>query len=304
MLIGSAHSLVAIATAATVATAIAGPSPSAAPIAGLSPSAAPSCPPVLLPPQPQPSAPADAAADEPDLTVFAAASLTDAFEGVRGPWLRAHPGSDLILSFDASSALRAQIEEGAPADVFASADTRNAQLLVDACLAPGPVTAFAGNALVIVVPSGNPAGIATGADLARPGVRIVAAGPEVPISRYAREVIENLSGATDDAHAFVAAVTANTVSEEDNVRSVLTKVELGEGDAAIVYATDAVSSGAVDTIPIPSDANVPATYAAVTVAEAAQPALGGAFLDFLLAPEAQAVLEREGFLPASAVAAD
>jgi molybdate transport system substrate-binding protein len=229
------------------------------------------------------------------VTVFAAASLTDAFEALQGPWSAGHPGSDLVLSFDSSSTLRAQIEEGAPVDVFASADVANAQTLVDSCLAPGPITPFAGNSLAIVVPAGDPAGIGTPVDLARPGVRYVAAGPNVPITRYATQAIERLAALDGYPADFVAAVTANTISEEDNVRAVLAKIELGEADAAIVYLTDAASSDDVETIALPAEADVPATYAAVAVGGAPEPAMGAAFLEFLVAPEAQAVLESFGF---------
>jgi molybdate transport system substrate-binding protein len=229
--------------------------------------------------------------------VFAAASLTNALEELGEPWTAAHPGSDLILTFDASSALRAQVEEGAVADVVVSADTKNAQTLVDACLAQGPITPFATNSLVIVVPTGNPAGIESPADLATSGVRVVAAGPQVPISTYAGQVIDNLAALPDYPADFASAVTANTVSEEDNVRAVLTKIELGEGDAAIVYVTDGASSDDVETVAIPEGANVPATYAAVAVGSATQPALATEFLAFLLGPEAQGVLAGYGFLP-------
>jgi molybdate transport system substrate-binding protein len=229
--------------------------------------------------------------------VYAAASLTDGFEDLRTPWASRHPGSELILSFDASSALRAQIEEGAPADILASADPKNAQTLLDGCLARGPITPFAGNALVIVVPTDDPAAISSPADLARPGVRVVGAGSEVPITRYMTEVIERLAAIPGYPVDFAAAVAANTVSEEDNVRAVLTKIELGEGDAAIVYQTDARSSDAVATIEIPDAANVPAIYAAVTVGGSDQPQLAADFLGFLTGPEAQAVLASYGFLP-------
>jgi molybdate transport system substrate-binding protein len=229
--------------------------------------------------------------------VFAAASLANAFGDLQEPWAAAHPGSELIGSFDASSALRTQIEAGAPADVLASADTRNAQTLVDGCFAPGPITPFAGNALVIVVPTDNPAGIASPADLAREGVRVVAAGAEVPITRYATQAIENLAALEGYPEGFAATVAANTVSEEDNVRAVLAKIELGEGDAAIVYATDAAASDQVETVAIPDEANVPASYAAVTILAAPQPALAAEFLDFLVSPEAQSILAGYGFLP-------
>lgn len=232
-----------------------------------------------------------------ELTVFAAASLTDAFETLAQAWEHAYPDSRLTLSFDASSALRAQIELGAPADLLASADTRNAQLLVDACLAPGPITPFAGNELVLVVPGDNPAGISSPADLARDGVRIVSAGPEVPITRYTDAVIDNLAGLEGYAPDFAEAVGANIVSEEGNVRAVLTKVELGEADAALVYATDARTSSGVDTIELPAAANVAAEYAVVRVGRSGQPALAAAFIDFLTGPDGQAILGEFGFVP-------
>jgi molybdate transport system substrate-binding protein len=171
---------------------------------------------------------------------------------------------------------------------------------VDACLAPGPVTPFAGNSLTLVVPAGNPAGVESALDLARPGLRYVAAGPDVPVTRYATQVIERMATVEGSPTDFVSAVTANTISEEDNVRAVLAKIELGEGDAAIVYATDAASSDGVETLALPAQADVPATYAAVAVAGGPQPALGAAFLEFLAGPGAQAVLASFGFLPADA----
>ena len=262
----------------------------AAPVAAQSPSPAASCTPLA-------PAVADPAAEPADLTVLAAASLTDAFEEIAGLWAAAYPGSELVLSFDASSALRTQIEEGAAADAFASADERNAQTLVDECLAPGPITPFAHNELVIVVPDGNPAGIETPADLAKDGVRVVAALPEVPITKYTTEVLANLAGLEGYPDGFAEAVTANTVSEEENVRAVLAKIELGEGDAALVYVTDALSSEGVDTVAIPDAANVLVTYAAVTVGASSQPALAADFLEFLVGPEAQAVLASDGFVP-------
>jgi molybdate transport system substrate-binding protein len=263
---------------------------SAAPVAARSPSPAASCTPL------GPAA-ADPATEHADLTVLAAASLNDAFEEIAVLWTAAYPGSELILSFDASSSLRTQIEEGAPADAFASADERNVQTLVDECLAPGPITAFAHNELVIVVPDGNPASIETPADLARVGVRVVAALPEVPITKYTTEVLANLAGLEGYPDGFAEAVTANTVSEEENVRAVLTKIELGEGDAALVYVTDALSSAGVDSVAIPEEANVLVTYAAVTVGASSQPALAADFLEFLVGQEAQGVLESYGFVP-------
>jgi molybdate transport system substrate-binding protein len=230
-----------------------------------------------------------AAAATGELTVFGAASLRGAFEAF-APTVQAATGLAPLYSFDASSALRAQIEQGAPADVFASADTSNVTTLLGAGLAIDPVV-FACNQLTIIVPAGNPAGITTAADLGRAGVRIVAAGDEVPITKYAVQLAANLGIA--DAYA------ANIVSREDNVAAVRSKIELGEGDAGIVYVTDAIASGdQVAQVPVPPEANVPASYAAAVVAATDQPAESAAFLGSLTGPEAQAALATFGFLPA------
>lgn len=231
-----------------------------------------------------------------ELTVFAAASLRDAFGAVKEAYETAAPAITLVFSFDASSALRAQVEQGAPVDVFASADTRNPRILAEAGLTSGEPRAFAGNRLAIVVPAANPARIASPVDLARPGVRLVNAGPEVPITAYAGDMLANLARLPGYPERYVAAVAANVVSREDNVRVVLAKIELGEGDAGIVYATDATVAGnAVRVIPIPDEANVAATYAAVVLRDAPQPEAATAFLAWLSSPAGRAVLARFGF---------
>ena len=260
----------------------------ASPAAAQEASPWPSCPPF----EPAASAtPAASGLPAADLTVFADASLTDAFADLQELWTAAHPGSELVMTFDGPWALHARIEEGAPADVVASTGG-HAQLLVNGCFAPGPITPFASNELTIVVPEGNPAGIETAADLARSGVRIVAT------EAYRTSVlVENLSFLEGYPEDFERAVYANTVSEEDDVRAVLTKLERGEGDAAMVYVTDALSSAdAVDTIPIPDEANDQTTYAAVALADSEQPGLAEDFISFLVGPEAQAVFDSYGFL--------
>ena len=222
------------------------------------------------------------------LTVFAAASLTGTFQAF-APAYQAETGVPLELSFDSSAALRTQIEQGAPADVFASADTTNVQTLLGENLATDPVI-FACNQLTIIVPADNPAGITSPADLAKPGVKIVAAGPEVPITKYATKLVANL-GITDGYNA-------NVVSQEDNVAAVRAKIETGEGDAGIVYVTDAIASGdKVLQIPVPPEANVPATYAAAVVSATDQQQESEAFLTWLTGPEGQGYLAQFGFLP-------
>jgi molybdate transport system substrate-binding protein len=223
-----------------------------------------------------------------ELTVFGAASLRGAFEAL-APTVEAATGVTPIFSFDASSALRAQIEQGAPADVFASADTANVVTLLGAGLATEPVV-FACNQLTVIVPVGNPAGITSARDLGRTGVRVVAAGDEVPITRYATQLAEHLGIA--DGYA------ANIVSREDNVAAVRARIELGEGDAAIVYRTDALASGdALEQVPVPPEANVPATYAAAVVSATDQPHEAAGFLGWLTGPQGQAALSTFGFLP-------
>jgi molybdate transport system substrate-binding protein len=262
----------------------------ASPAAGQEASPWPSCPPF----EPALSDLA-AASDLPaaDLTVFAAASLTDAFANLQPLWTAAHPGSELVMTFDEPRPLLVKVEEGASFDVFAG---EHAGPLVDGCRAIGPITPFASNELAIVVPEGNPAGIETAADLARSGVRIVRVG-----GLSFSILIENLSFLEGYPEGFEQAVYANTVSEEDNVQSVLTKLERGEGDAALVYVTDALSSAdAVDMIPVPDEAQVQPAYAAVAMAGSEQPALAEDFISFLVGPEAQAVFDSYGFLTVDA----
>ncbi len=230
------------------------------------------------------------------LTVFAAASLQDGVKAAIGAYEQARPGLEATTSFDASSALAAQIQQGAPADLFLSADTVNADRLVAAGLTDGPSVPFAGNRLVLIVPRDDPGHVASWTGLARPGLRVVAAGPAVPIQRYADALVASLAARPDAPAGFAAAVAANIVSREDNVRTVLTRIELGEGDAAIVYATDAATSDAVRTIPLPESAAPVVTYAAVVIGSGHTTA-ARAFLDWLRGTQGAAVMSRFGFLP-------
>ncbi len=231
------------------------------------------------------------------LTVLAAASLTTALAAATRAYESSHPGASFTVATGASSALRVQIEQGAPADVFLSADTVNAQTLVGEGLADGAAVPFAGNVLTVVAPLANPAGVVTPGDLARPGLRIVAAGSQVPITKYAQQVVANLARQPGYPADFAARYAANVVSHEDDVRAVLAKIELDEGDAAIVYVTDAKTSSKVITIPIPAAANVPATYAGAVVRGSAHATAAAGFLSWLAGPAGQAVLARFGFLP-------
>jgi molybdate transport system substrate-binding protein len=239
------------------------------------------------------SAPAGAA----NLTIYGAASLKSAIDQAKTAWETGHPGSKLTIATDSSAALETQIEQGAPADVFLSADTTNPKKLVDKGLAAGPVTSFAGNQLTVIVPSANPAGIETPADLARPGIKVIAAGDAVPITKYAGQLVANLARQSGYPADFVAAYSANIASKEDNVKAVVAKIELGEGDAGIVYVTDAKASTKVATIDVPAGANVPAAYAGVVVKASPNPAAAEAFLDWFAGPDGRAILASFGFLP-------
>ena len=231
------------------------------------------------------------------LTVFGAASLGGALDAVKTAYEAAVPGAVLTISTDSSAALETQIEQGAPADVFLSADTAQPQKLIDAGLAAGDAVVFARNRLTVIVPAADPARVASPADLARPGLKIVAAGDEVPISRYASQLVADLAKEPGYPPGFTAAYAANVVSKEDNVRAVVAKVELGEGDAAIVYLTDAAASVNVRTIDLPADANVPASYAGVVVTRASRADAAATFLAWLAGPDGQAILATFGFLP-------
>jgi molybdate transport system substrate-binding protein len=240
---------------------------------------------------------AGSASGNASLTILGAASLKGVLDQARTAWEAANPGSKLTISTDSSSALEAQIEQGAPADVFLSADTTNPAKLVARGLAAGDLITFAGNELIVIVPTSNPARITTPADLAKPGLKIIAAGDGVPITAYAMKLVANLARQPGYPSDFLAAYTSNIASKEDNVKAVVAKVVLGEGDAAIVYVTDAKAPTKVTTLPVPAEANVPATYAGVVVKDSANPDAARAFLDWLVGPEGQAILAGFGFLP-------
>ena len=165
------------------------------------------------------------------LTIYGAASLKGALDKIKVAWEAAHPGSTLTISTDSSAALETQIEQGAPADVFLSADTANPKKLTDKSLADGRAVDFAGNILTVIVPTANPAGIASAADLAKSGVKVIAAGDDVPITKYAKQLVANLAKVSGYPSGFEAAYAANVASKEDNVKAVVAKIELGEGDA-------------------------------------------------------------------------
>jgi molybdate transport system substrate-binding protein len=218
------------------------------------------------------------------VTVFAATSLSDAFNAMAKPFAAGQSRYSVRFSFAGSQQLASQVRQGAPADVLATADRPSMQS-VQQTTARTPVV-FAGNRLVIAVRPGNPKAISGLADLARSGLRVVLAAPQVPAGRYARQSLA------------MAGVTVNAVSLEDNVGGVVTKVGLGEADAGIVYVTDVRGRGKdVQAVAIPDGQNVRAEYLIAPLRAAGRRAGASAFVAFVQSSSGQAVLRRYGFLP-------
>lgn len=215
------------------------------------------------------------------LTVFAAASLKSTFTELGKQFEAAHPGSTVTFNFAGSSDLVAQLHQGAPADVFASADTNNMTKAGD--LVDHPVN-FATNTLTIVTPPGNPGQVASFADLAKPGVTVVICAPQVPCGA-ATEKVEKSTG-----------VTLTPVSEESSVTDVLGKVTSGQADAGLVYVTDAKNAGAkVTEVPFPESASAVNTYPIATVTSSTNPSGAAAFTELVTGPQGQRVLADAGF---------
>jgi molybdate transport system substrate-binding protein len=239
---------------------------------------------------------------ERELVVYAASSLTEAFQEMGEAFEADNAGVRLVFNFAGSATLRTQLQEGARADVFASADEQQMELAMEAELVSDNTAAFAfaSNALVAAVSTLSDS-VRTLADLGSPDVLVVLALPTVPVGAYTREWLRRMDDLAEYGPDFSSRVLANVVSEETNVRGVLAKVSLGEADAGIVYATDvaARSDDRVRAIPIPSGMSVVAVYPVALLRESREPELAQAFVNYLLSPEGQAVLQAHGFGPAS-----
>jgi molybdate transport system substrate-binding protein len=217
------------------------------------------------------------------LTVFAAASLTDAFGELAARFAEDHPNATVKpVLFDGSATLATQLDEGAAADVFASADEASMDSVSD--LIAGTAQVFATNTLEIAVPRGNPAGISGMTDLARPGLRVVQCAPQVPCGAAARRLLSQ------------AGVTVAPASEEQNVKAVATKVASGEADAGLVYVTDVqAAQGDLDGVSIPGAERAANAYPIAALKAAADPALATAFVRWVLSPSGQEILAGYGF---------
>jgi molybdate transport system substrate-binding protein len=233
-----------------------------------------------------------------ELTIFTAASLTDALKEMAAQIERANPGTKLTFNFAGSPTLRTQLAQGARADVFASADEPNMYGAEKDGTIGGEPQIFARNLLVVVVPAKNPAGVHTLHDLAKPKLKLVLTNKDVPVGNYARQALEKPSQDPSYGPDFAKRVLANLVSEETNVKQVASKVQLGEADAGIVYSTDVTPAlrAAVRVIQIPPEFNVIAKYPIAVVKGAHNEAGAQAFIAYVLSPAGQAILARHGFL--------
>src|SRR5215470_7879296 len=232
------------------------------------------------------------------LTIFTAASLTEAFKEMGANTQQANPGTRITFNFAGSPTLRTQLAQGARADVFASADEPNMQgAQKEGTIASEP-RLFVRNQLVAIVPAANPAQVMRLQDLAKPGVKLVLTNKEVPAGNYSRQALAKMSQDATFGAEFATRVLANLVSEETNVKQVVAKVQLGEADAGIVYASDVTPAvrGPVQVLAIPDAFNVIAHYPIAVVHEAPNVAGARAFIDYVLSPAGQVILTKHGFL--------
>jgi len=252
---------------------------------------------LVLAPASEPATSAAAApVQQAALTVFAAASLTDAFREI-GLAFEAEKGVPVTFNFGSSSQLRTQLEQGAVADLFASADQAQMDNARQANTINGADVTFAMNRLVVITPKDSPAGLMCAADLAGPGVKLVTAGPEVPIGVYTQNMFDKMSARDEFGADFKDRANKNIVSREPNVRQVVAKVQLGEADAAVVYLSDVTPASAPDlmTITIPDELNTLASYPIALVVGGPQAEMGQAFMDMVLSAAGQAILQKWNF---------
>jgi molybdate transport system substrate-binding protein len=272
-----ARRLAAVLLALVLATACASPAPTAATPPDASPTARPS---------------------KRTLTVFAAASLTESFKELGQQFEATHPGVNVLFNFAGSQQLRAQLEQGAPADVFASANAKEMNGAIESSLVvSGTQQTFAANRLVVIYPKGNPGNLTSLADLGRPGVKLVVADKAVPVGQYTLEMLAKMSEDPAYGADFADRVQKNVVSLEQDVKAVVTKVRLGEADVGVVYSTDAAAAaGDALALDIPDRFNQPASYPIAPLAKAPQPDLARQFVELVLSDAGQQALAARGFV--------
>jgi molybdate transport system substrate-binding protein len=231
------------------------------------------------------------------LKIYAASSLTNAFGAIKTAYQAAHPNLSITYNFDGSQTLEQQLANGAPADIFASADTSHMQLAETAKLVTKSQI-FAKNNLVVILPASNPGHITTLKDLDKSGIKLVVGVPAVPVGKYGLQVLDNLGKSAQYGAAYEKSVKANIVSQEEDDKSVVTQVQLGDADAGIVYRTDVTSAEAkeVTVIPIPTQYNVIAQYPIAVLAGSTQQQADQAFVNYLLSTAGQSILEKYQFI--------
>ena len=237
-------------------------------------------------------------AEEKTLNVYAAASLTGAFKEIGAKFELEHPGVKVALNFGASNQLRMQIDQGAKADVFASANKKEmGEALKSGTVAAGADKIFARNKLTVIMPKDNPGKVTKLTDLTRKGLKVVLAAEQVPVGKYAAESFEKMQADPAYGASFKADVIANVVSREQDVKAVLAKVRLGEADAGIVYVSDSVGAANADlqVLEIPDNFNVIAEYPIAVLAKAPEAELAGQFVTAVLSEAGQASLKKAGF---------
>ena len=224
--------------------------------------------------------------------------MIDAFQEIGKAYEAIHPGVKINFSFAGSQVLRTQLEQGALTDIFASADHKNMDILIkDNLVASNSYQDFATNRLAVVLPSNNPAGVKSLEDLARLNLKLILADPSVPAGNYAQQILFNISKDPEYGESFSSAVLANVLSYETDVKQVVTKVELGEADAGIVYVTDAFAAPDLVTIPISEKFNIIAQYPIAILTNSPNPYLAAGFISFITSPDGQAIMEKWGFNP-------
>ncbi len=248
------------------------------------------------------TAPAKTPASAKNLTVLAAASLTESFTELGKTFESQNPGVKVAFSFGGSQQLVQQLDQGADADVFASASAK----YMDAAVTSKRVNkadakTFVKNRLVVIFPKDNPAGIKELKDLAKSGLKLDLADKSVPVGQYTLDFLDKAAKDPGFDPAFKGSVLKNVVSYEDNVKSVVTKVFLGEVDAGIVYVTDITADAAakLGRLDIPDALNTVATYPIAPISDSANPDLAAAFVALVLSPDGQAVMAKYGFIPAA-----
>ena len=234
-----------------------------------------------------------------ELTIYAAASLAEAFTRLGEVFESSHPNVEVVISFAGSQQIAQQLSQGAPGDLFASANAKQMENVISAGrVMSGADQEFIQNQLMVILPGDNPGNIAGVRDLIKPGLRLILADKSVPVGLYSQEMLERANQQIGFGEDYKEKVLDNVVSYEENVRAVLTKITLGEADAGIVYVSDAAGAQGEDIrmIPIPEEINVTASYYIAPLRDSSEKDLGLDFIALVLSPEGQDILNGYGFM--------